>query len=76
MNMKDYPTIHLDSNKKKVATFVLLFHEHLTWRVLFVLLFFFLVAIVFSVFDMRILIYPFDIFKLFLLFDNALLHYE
>jgi hypothetical protein len=30
MNMRDYPTIHLDSNKKKVATFVLLFHEHLT----------------------------------------------
>jgi hypothetical protein len=29
MNMRDYPTIHLDSNKKKVATFVLLFHEHL-----------------------------------------------
>jgi hypothetical protein len=28
--MRDYPTIHLDSNKKKVATFVLLFHEHLT----------------------------------------------
>ena len=27
--MRDYPTIHLDSNKKKVATFVLLFHEHL-----------------------------------------------
>ena len=30
MNMRDYPTIHLDSNKKKLATFVLLFHEHLT----------------------------------------------
>ena len=28
--MRDYPTIHLDSNKKKVATFVLLFHEHFT----------------------------------------------
>ena len=28
--MRDYPTLHLDSNKKKVATFVFLFHEHLT----------------------------------------------
>jgi hypothetical protein len=29
MNVRDYSTLHLDSNEKQVATFVLLLHEHL-----------------------------------------------
>ena len=30
MNVRDYSTLHLDSNEKQVATLVLLLHEHLT----------------------------------------------